>query len=266
MSPPPLRAVLFDWDGTLVDSAESSFRCYARVFPEFGIAFSRADPLQGRGRVRQECARFPRVALEPPAVRLVPEVTAQAHRFVRPRPLGGVRGLESLAVEGEAVRGEDLDVGAVALLRRVHERAVPVEEHGPEPGRAHGGAATAALERIGARDLAQGIVSSGDGVRVRGELDGLGVARFFSAVICAGEGGRKKPHPDPLFLALARLGIAAHESAYVGDSPEDVEMARGAGAYAVGIPGGFPNREALSASGPDLLAESLAFAVDRLLG
>ena len=38
-----LRAVLFDWDGTLVDSAEPSFRSYARVFPEFGIPFTRAD-------------------------------------------------------------------------------------------------------------------------------------------------------------------------------------------------------------------------------
>ena len=34
----------------------------------------------------------------------------------------------------------------------------------------------------------------------------------------------------------------------MGDSPEDVQMARAAGVFAVGIPGGFPNREALAAS------------------
>ena len=37
----PLRAVIFDWDGTLVDSAEPSYRCFVRMFSEFGIEFSR---------------------------------------------------------------------------------------------------------------------------------------------------------------------------------------------------------------------------------
>ncbi len=36
-----VRAVLFDWDGTLADTAEATFRCYQRVFGTFGIAFDR---------------------------------------------------------------------------------------------------------------------------------------------------------------------------------------------------------------------------------
>ena len=36
-----LRAALFDWDGTLADTAEASFRCYVRMFGELGIAFDR---------------------------------------------------------------------------------------------------------------------------------------------------------------------------------------------------------------------------------
>jgi phosphoglycolate phosphatase-like HAD superfamily hydrolase len=52
----------------------------------------------------------------------------------------------------------------------------------------------------------------------------------------------------------------------VGDSPEDVAMAKAAGVRAVGIPGGFPNRAALAASAPDLLAPSLEAAVAALLG
>ncbi len=35
-------------------------------------------------------------------------------------------------------------------------------------------------------------------------------------------------------------------------------MARAAGAFSVGIPGGFPNRGALAASGPDLMAATSA--------
>ena len=52
-------------------------------------------------------------------------------------------------------------------------------------------------------------------------------------------------------MALERLSLPPAETAYVGDSPEDVAMAKAAGAFAVGVPGGFPNREALAASRPD---------------
>jgi len=42
-------------------------------------------------------------------------------------------------------------------------------------------------------------------------------------------------------------------------------MAKAAGAFAVGIPGAFPNREALAAARPDVLAPSLDEAVTGLL-
>lgn len=37
----PFRAVLFDWDGTLVDSAESTYRTYVRLFADYAIPFDR---------------------------------------------------------------------------------------------------------------------------------------------------------------------------------------------------------------------------------
>ena len=42
-------------------------------------------------------------------------------------------------------------------------------------------------------------------------------------------------------------------------------MARAAGVFAVGIPGGFPNRAALERSQPEVMAIGLEDAVDRLL-
>src|SRR5262245_48946849 len=35
-------AILFDWDGTLLDSAEATYRCYCRVFGTFSVGFDRA--------------------------------------------------------------------------------------------------------------------------------------------------------------------------------------------------------------------------------
>jgi phosphoglycolate phosphatase-like HAD superfamily hydrolase len=66
-------------------------------------------------------------------------------------------------------------------------------------------------------------------------------------------------------MALGRLGAAAPLAACVGDSPEDVEMARAAEVFSVGVPGGFPNREKLRSARPDLWAEALTEAAERLL-
>ena len=38
-----LKGVLFDWDGTLVDSARACFRCYARALAPSGIPFTEED-------------------------------------------------------------------------------------------------------------------------------------------------------------------------------------------------------------------------------
>ena len=37
-----LQAVLFDWDGTLVNTAEASYRCYEKLFGSYAIPFDRA--------------------------------------------------------------------------------------------------------------------------------------------------------------------------------------------------------------------------------
>ena len=55
-----------------------------------------------------------------------------------------------------------------------------------------------------------------------------------------------------------------HDAAYVGDSPEDVLMAKAAGVFAVAVPGAYPNRAALVSSEPDALAADLAGVVAAL--
>jgi phosphoglycolate phosphatase-like HAD superfamily hydrolase len=85
-------------------------------------------------------------------------------------------------------------------------------------------------------------------------------------VVCGGDLPFKKPRPEPLLMALDGLALRPAEAAYVGDSPEDMEMTRAAGGFAVAISGGFPNHEALAASRPDAHAPSLQEAVALLLG
>jgi pyrophosphatase PpaX len=80
----------------------------------------------------------------------------------------------------------------------------------------------------------------------------------FAAVVAAEDTERHKPHPDPLLLALERLGADAGDAAYVGDSTLDVRAARAAGVLAVGVAWGADGPDALAAAGADVVVESPA--------
>jgi phosphoglycolate phosphatase len=60
-----------------------------------------------------------------------------------------------------------------------------------------------------------------------------------------------------LRLALRRLKASPDETVYVGDSPEDIEMARRAGVRSIGVLGPFPTEARLRAARPDLLLASV---------
>lgn len=198
------RAVLFDWDGTLLNSYDSDARAYLSMFRALGIPWTVEDLNRHYSpnwlRV-YEAAQIPR------------EKWAEADR------------LWHQAYENESP----------ALLP-------------------------------GARDVIQslcsrfrlGIVTSGSGERVRRQLHDFQLASSFSVCICCEDAPRRKPDPAPLEIALKEIGARPQESLYVGDSPEDIQMARGAGVRAIGVFGPFPTAERIRALQPDALLDSIA--------
>ena len=112
------------------------------------------------------------------------------------------------------------------------------------------------LQELGRRfDL--GLVTSGSGARVRKQLREFSFRQHFHACICSEDALRRKPHPAPLQLALKHMRAQPGECVYVGDAPEDVEMARRAGVRVIGVLGPFPTEARLRASQPDLLLRSI---------
>ena len=108
-----------------------------------------------------------------------------------------------------------------------------------------------------ARRYRLGLVTSGDRDRVHRQLREFRLTRSFRAQVCSGDTQHKKPHPEPLNMALKCIGLAAAHCVYVGDSPEDVQMAKSAGVRVVGVLGPFPTEKRLRAAKPDLLFSSL---------
>ncbi len=87
---------------------------------------------------------------------------------------------------------------------------------------------------------------------------GLALERFpalasaFDVVVAHEDTDRHKPDPDPVLLAVSKLGGTTSEAVYVGDSPFDIGAAKNAGVFAVAVGwGGIHPDDRLLAEEPD---------------
>jgi phosphoglycolate phosphatase len=80
---------------------------------------------------------------------------------------------------------------------------------------------------------------------------------MFLAKICSEDAPRRKPHPAPLRMALDRLRALPQSCVYIGDAPEDIEMAHRASMRAIGVLGGSPVPERLRAASPDAVIKTI---------
>jgi beta-phosphoglucomutase-like phosphatase (HAD superfamily) len=88
-------------------------------------------------------------------------------------------------------------------------------------------------------------------------LDRVGLLRELATVVSSEDVLHQKPHPEPVWLALARLGVQAALAVMVGDTVADVEAGRSAGSRTIGIAAGFGG-PALVAAAPDAFVPALA--------
>jgi HAD superfamily hydrolase (TIGR01549 family) len=112
------------------------------------------------------------------------------------------------------------------------------------------------LRSLGRR-YALGLVTSGDRDRVMRQLREFALTRAFRARICGGDTRERKPHPAPLRMALKQMNLEAEECVYVGDTPEDLEMAGTTGMRAIAFLGPFPTERRLRAAKPEFLLKKL---------
>ena len=70
-------------------------------------------------------------------------------------------------------------------------------------------------------------------------------------MVTASDTDAHKPSPEPLLLALERLGSAPDHAVYVGDAPVDVAAGKAAGVATVAVLWGVFSRAALAAAAPD---------------
>jgi pyrophosphatase PpaX len=106
------------------------------------------------------------------------------------------------------------------------------------------------LENLHARGLVMGIVTSkGNELAQRG-LELTGLAKYTPVVVGADSVTKHKPEPEPVLLALEKLGVHADQALMVGDSPHDIRSGNAAGVRTVGALWGPFTRDQIAPANP----------------
>jgi HAD superfamily hydrolase (TIGR01509 family) len=209
-----MEVVVFDWDGTLVDTLDALYRANVAVLEEFGLPFDTA--LYRRHYSPDWRQLYQRLGIPP-------ERLDEANE----RWLGHYDG-------GPTVR--------------------------PFPGVAD------ALERLRAGGARLGLVTAGHRDIVEPQLAITGLGDLLAVRVFGDDLPVHKPHPEPLRVALDRLGGRSRpeRAVYVGDAPDDMRMARAVGARAVGVASILGDPDELRAAGAAEVVDSVAEWVDGL--
>lgn len=209
----PLRAVLFDAAGTLIRLREPVGETYARFAAEHGARIPASRLEEAFGRV---LAAAPPLAFPGETLRRA----AQLEREAWARIVDGT----FRAADG-SVRPDDPD----ALFGALYDHYATDEAWCTVPG------AHRALEQLRAAGLQTGVVSNFD-QRLRPLLGQLGLHGLLDVITLPADAGAAKPDQRIFDVALKRLGLTAHHSAYVGDHAlQDIEAARSVGLRAIDV-------------------------------
>ena len=86
-------------------------------------------------------------------------------------------------------------------------------------------------------------------------LDHFDIARYFDAIVGGDTTPARKPDPRPVLEAIRLLGGTAADAVMVGDSENDINAGRRAGARTCGVTFGFRTAEELRPSEPDVMID-----------
>jgi phosphoglycolate phosphatase len=223
---PAPEAVLFDLDGTLIDSVEDIHAAVNLLLAELGVA----------RRSRAEVATW---------------VGNGARMLVERAMAGRFEGFAGLADERERHAAAD---AAMPRFRAIYE-AICVDHTVALAG------ATEALHAVQRAGIGVAIVTNKPLAPTVRIVDALGWRPYVSVVLGGDSLASRKPDPAPLLEAMRRLDASDPRCGWmVGDSANDVGAARAAGMPSIVVRGGYNHGRAVETldPAPDVIVDSLA--------
>jgi phosphoglycolate phosphatase len=106
------------------------------------------------------------------------------------------------------------------------------------------------------RDKRKAVVTSKEARFTRLILDHFGINEHFQAVVGGDTVPARKPDPWPVREAITELGGEASRAVMIGDSENDVNAGRNAGARTCAVTFGYRSHEELALARPDIIVDS----------
>lgn len=212
-----MKLVVFDCDGTLVDSQHMIVAAMEQAFASFGM------PTPGRAAILSIVG----LSLDQAVRRLVPPVVQTD--------------IPALAEAYKNAFGE---------LRRDKAHQEPL----------YPGVRETLLALANEPGVLLGVATGKSRRGLAAVLDREGLTDLFTTLQTA-DTHPSKPHPAMLLAAIAEAGTDANRTLMIGDTTYDIDMARDAGARAIGVAWGYhPVAELKAAGAHRVLADSLTLS------
>lgn len=205
-----LSFIVFDCDGTLVDSQHAITSAMAQAFDAHG----HTPP------THHQILSVVGISLEPAIARLMPDHEPHIHG--------------RLAETYKEVFSSMRASGNISeyLYDGAHD----------------------AVSRLAGTDALLGVATGKSRRGAENVLKEHGLREHFISIRTADD-GPGKPHPHMLQLAMGDVGADPYETIMIGDTSYDMEMARAAGAAAIGVSWGYHSVETLEATGAHVVID-----------
>ena len=114
------------------------------------------------------------------------------------------------------------------------------------------------LEKLKEMGLRLVIVSTKRRETIARGLDIMGVAHLFEFVIGIDDVTHVKPDPEPILLAIEKLGVAKEDAIMIGDNSHDILGGKNAGVRTAGVSWALKGRDFLQQFNPDYMLEHMS--------
>jgi phosphoglycolate phosphatase len=212
----PIRAILFDKDGTLVD---------------FHLTWSAAAYAAMQRLSAGNAEKMARLVE-------INDYDLENHR-IRPTSVLVAQSSADYGVTWAHALGETADTAFFERMDGIfiEEGLKHVTAIGDPPW---------LLSTLKARGYLTGICTNDSEAGARAHCEKLGLMPWLDAVMGYDSGHGRKPDPGPVLGFAATFGIAPQDVALVGDSTHDLHAVKAAGGTAIAVLSGFAGREELA--------------------
>lgn len=213
-----ISLVVFDLDGTLIDSAPDLANAVNATLAERDLAPAGVDKVRhwvGNG----------------------------SHKLVE-RAL-----TDALGAASESLDAGELDAAHQRFL--AHYADAPCERTQLYDG------VRECLQAIQALDICCALVTNKPAAFLPAILERFALTSFFALTLGGDSLNEKKPHPAPLLHAAEQTGIAPNRALMIGDSRHDVQAGKVAGFRTLAVTYGYNHGAPISDSAPDHVIDSL---------